>query len=177
MTVIVLMDTGVVGWWGLLLLGVSLPLAGLGHRAVGRWYERTYGLVRQRRGWSFKSFAYSGLFLAGFLLLPPLLVRYAGVPDGVFGWRGILHWPLVWVGTSMVGAAFILRPYLPFLAIYGALVAALALLPLGEWFGSPVDRHLFYTMFAGRTLGVVFVLGYAFSAHAALVRELRAFQR
>jgi hypothetical protein len=77
----------------------------------------------------------------------------------------------------MVGAAFILRPYLPFLAIYGALVAALALLPLGGWFGSPGDRHLFYTFNVARVPGVMFILGYAFSAHAALVRELRAFQR
>jgi hypothetical protein len=176
MVALLLMDTGVVrGGWTLLLFGVSLVLAWLEQRAVSRWYERTYGLVRQQ-GVKFGSFAFLGMFLVGFWLLPPLLVRYAGVPDGLFSWRGVLHWPWLWVGVTLVGAAFALRPHLSFVAVFGALLATTASLPLGEWLGTSDGRHLFYGFAAGRTLGFALILGYAFSAHGALVRELRVIQ-
>lgn len=177
MVTLLLIDTGVVrGGWVLLLFAASLVLAVLGQRDVGRWYERTYGLVRQQ-GAKVRSFAFFGLTLFGFALLPPLLVRYAGVPDGLFGWRGVLHWPWLWTGVVLVGTAFALRPHLSFVAVFGALVAAMASLPLGEWLGTPDGRHLFYGLAASRTLGFALVLGYAISAHGALVRELRMIQR
>ena len=173
MAALLLIDTGVVrGGWVLLLFAASLALAVLGQRDVGRWYERTYGLVRQQ-GAKARGFAFFGLFLVGFSLLPPLLVRYAGVPDGLFGWRGVLHWPWLWVGVVLVGTAFAL---LSFVAVFGALVAAMASLPMGEWLGTPDGRHLFYGLAASRTLGFALILGYAISAHGALVHELQRIQ-
>lgn len=167
-----LLDTGVVrggGSW-LLALGVSL-LAIEGSRWVKRWYERTFGLVRPAGGSSWTPFlTYVGLMLAAFVVLPGLLTRFAGVPQAVFD-GPLVAWPLAVFGGLLVGTSLHAFPLLPFNAIYGVLVAVLALVPLGEGLGLADSVHPFNTHF--RLVVVALgLIGHAFTAHAALVREL-----
>lgn len=171
------------GWGPWVLFGVSLTVAYFGHRAVLRWYDRRFGVVWQREGTSpftLRNAAFSFVFanaviLAFVYFLPPLLVNWLDVPEILFGPR--YHWPWVLGSVVLFVSAYFGRPYFSFLAIFGAALFVLALLPLGEWLGLPGGRHLLRWSFGAQGLRLFLVLGYAFASHAMLVRFFRQIQR
>lgn len=171
-----LLDTGIVrgGWSWLVAIGVTL-LAAEGSRWIRRWYERTFGLVKPTGGSNWTPFlTYVGLMLAAFVVVPGLLTRFAGVPQVVFD-GPVLSWPFAVFGLLLVGTALYAFPLLPFSLVYGALIAALALVPLGEWLGVAGAVHPFSTPFRLVVIALG-LIGHAFTAHATLVRELRRVQ-
>lgn len=171
-----LTNSGIVrGVWSWLLAAGCILAADFGSRRVRRWYEGRFGLVRPAGGRNWRPFlTFVGLLLIGMVLVPGLLQRFAGVPSEVFDGQ-VFSWPYVVYGVLLLGVGFAYRPYLPFSAVFGALLAALSLVPLGAWLGLPDSVHPFNT----DTVLVVLAFGlvvHAFTAHATLVRELKQIQ-
>lgn len=171
-----LINGGVVtGAWSWLAAIGSVLVASHASNVIRRWYERNFGLVRPAgaRGWQ-PFITYVGLMLLGLVIVPALLSSLARVPAEFFDGK-VIAWPYAVLGILLVGQAFILRPYLSFNAVFGALLAALALVPLGEWLGLAGNVHPFRGA-AGLAFMTVGLIGYAFTTHATLVRELRRMQ-
>ena len=173
-----LVDTGLVrGVWSWVVAIGSLFAADFLSRRIRRWYERSFGLVRPAGGKSWRPyFAYIGVLLLGFAVVPGLLTRFMGVPTAVFE-GDVLSWPFVVFGAVVLGIGVVYRPYLPFNVIAGALLLSLALVPLGAWLGLPGSVHPFFNKAVRLSVLAVGLIGHAFTAHATLVRELRHIQR
>lgn len=173
-----LVDTGLVrGVWSWAVAIGSLFAADFLSRRVRRWYEHSFGLVRPAGGKSWRPyFAYIGVLLLGFAVVPGLLTRFMGVPTAVFE-GDVLSWPFVVFGAVVLGIGVAYRPYLPFNVIAGALLLSLALVPLGAWLGLPGSVHPFFNKAVRLSVSAVGLIGHAFTAHATLVRELRHIQR
>lgn len=168
-----LVDGGrITGAWSWLTLLSSLLAASSASHRIRLWYERSFGLVQPAGGRGWRPFlTYFALLMVGNVLIPALLIRFAGAPSTLFG-SDAYAWGYAVLGVLVSGHAFVLRPYLQFNAVFGVLMAALALVPLGQMLGLPEGVHPFHGvgMLAFLAAGLV---GYAFTAHATLVRELR----
>lgn len=170
---LMLIDGGrITGAWTWLIMLGSVLVASCASRLIRRWYEQSFGLVQPTGGRGWRLFlTYFALLMVGNVLVPALLIRFAGAPSTLFD-SDAYAWGYAVLGVLVSGHAFVLRPYLQFNAVFGALMAALALVPLGQILGLPEGVHPFHGVGMLAFLGAGLV-GYAFTAHATLVRELR----